>query len=159
MPIKNYTTSQSEESTVGRIMGSLAAKGARQVSITYDDQNRPSAISFMILFENYPIPFRLPCNFEGVFRSLRKQYKTWQGKNRFENNPESTAQARRVAWRIIQDWVEAQMALIEAEQASLAEVFLPYAQTNGQSVFKAFTDTLRPDRALTSGEGLETGPN
>jgi hypothetical protein len=159
MPIKNYTTSQNEESTVGKIMGLLAAKGARQVSISYDEQNRPQAISFLILFQNSPIPFKLPCNFEGVYRSQLRDCQTELKKRRFKANRESVAQSRRIAWRIIQDWVEAQMALIEAEQASLAEVFLPYAQTNGQSVFKAFIDTLRPDRALESGEGQETGPN
>ena len=32
----------------------------------------------------------------------------------------------RVAWRITKNWVEAQMAFIEAKQAELSQVFLPY---------------------------------
>ena len=39
-------------------------------------------------------------------------------------------QAQKVAWRIIKDWVEAQMAIVEAQMADVAEVFLPYAVTN-----------------------------
>jgi hypothetical protein len=48
-------------------------------------------------------------------------------------------QAARIAWRIVKDWVEAQLAIIEAEMASRPEVFLPYAQTNtGETIFQRF---------------------
>jgi hypothetical protein len=36
-------------------------------------------------------------------------------------------QAVRTAWRIVKDWVEAQMALVETQMVTTAEVFLPYA--------------------------------
>ena len=46
-------------------------------------------------------------------------------------------QALRVSWRIIKEWVEAQMAIIEAGQAELSEVFLPYAVTkDGDTVYQ-----------------------
>lgn len=49
----------------------------------------------------------------------------------------SNDQARRVAWRILKTWVEAQIAIIEAQLASLAEIMLPYAITkNGNTLFK-----------------------
>jgi hypothetical protein len=39
----------------------------------------------------------------------------------------------------VKDWVEAQLALVEAQQAQLAEVFLPYAvMRGGQTAFQAF---------------------
>lgn len=130
MPIKNYTTSVAEDKTVGEIMGLLASKGARQIQVVYDEKARPSGVSFMLLIDNFPVPFKLPCNFEGVFNSLLAGYKDYSAKSRFKNNPESMAQSRRIAWRIIKDWVAAQMALIEAEQATLPQVFLPYAVMN-----------------------------
>ena len=34
-------------------------------------------------------------------------------------------QANRTAWRIIKEWILAQMALIETEMVSVEEVFLP----------------------------------
>ena len=37
-------------------------------------------------------------------------------------------QATRVAWRIVKDWLAAQLAMIEAGLVDLEEVFLPYAQ-------------------------------
>ena len=46
-------------------------------------------------------------------------------------------QARRVAWRIVRDWVEAQMAIVELEMAKVDQVFLPYARTpNGQTLYE-----------------------
>jgi hypothetical protein len=151
MPIKNYTTSISEEKTVGEIMGLLAAKGARSIQVVYDDQSRPQGISFVLLIHNLPIPFRLPCNFEGVHKSLAAGYSRESARRRWERNPMNLNQSRRIAWRIIKDWVAAQMALIEAEQASLAQVFLPYAIPNEKSkltVFDQFIDQISKQKQL-----------
>lgn len=43
----------------------------------------------------------------------------------------------RTSWRIIKDWVEAQMAITEAGLADVAEVFLPYAITKGTTLYKS----------------------
>ncbi len=46
-------------------------------------------------------------------------------------------QAVRTAWRIVKDWVEAQMALVETKMASTTEVFLPYAiGRDGKTMFQ-----------------------
>ena len=150
--IKNYTTSIDEDKTVGEIMGLLAGKGARSIRIDYDELNRPSAVSFILTLQDWPVPFRLPCNFEGVFKVLVGAYKDRHAKFRFERDPKSKAQSRRVAWRIIKDWVAAQIALIEADQASLAQVFLPYAVVNQQSgvtMFDQFMLQVTSQKALT----------
>ena len=50
----------------------------------------------------------------------------------------TTEQAARVARRIVKDWIEAQLALVEAEQAEMVEVFLPYAQDQtGQTPYES----------------------
>ena len=151
MPIKNYTTAIAEDKTVGEIMGLLAGKGARSIQINYDQQNRPDAVSFILALPGgFPVPFRLPCNFDGVFKSLARNYKDRGARQRFERNPESMVQARRVAWRIIKDWVAAQLALVEAEQAQMAEVFLPYAvHESGQTMFQRFVENQT--KALPAG--------
>jgi hypothetical protein len=153
--IKNYTTSVSEEKTVGEIMALLAGKGARQIFIDYDEQGRPKGVSFIVAIKQnaddpgVPVPFKLPCNFEGVFRALASRYKSYHDKSRFERNPESRAQARRVAWRIIKDWIDSQMALVEAEQATLAQVFLPYAVSNeGVTMFERFLEQVNRQKSL-----------
>lgn len=48
-------------------------------------------------------------------------------------------QAERVAWRIVKDWVEAQMAILESEMVHMDEIFLPYMVNNsGQTFFQAY---------------------
>ena len=46
-------------------------------------------------------------------------------------------QARRVAWRIVFHWIDAQLAMIAAGLVRFEEVFLPYAQdAEGVTVFE-----------------------
>jgi len=149
--IKNYTTEVSEEKTVGEIVGLLSGKGARSVRIDYDEQNRPSAVSFILLIESLPIPFKLPCNFEGVMKAISREFARHSTRYRWERKPSSIEQSRRVAWRIIKDWVAAQMALIEAEQANMAQVFLPYAIPNEKtqlSVYDQFMQQILNQKQL-----------
>ena len=158
MPIKNYTTEVSEERTVGEIMGLLAGKGARSIQVIYDERGRPNGVSFMLIIQEMPIPFKLPCNFDGVFRALANGYKDRYAKARFERNPANKDQARRIAWRIVKDWVAAQLALIEAEQATLAQVFLPYCVMSGAGLGEAvtmydrFLEEVSHQKALGAGE-------
>lgn len=119
MPIKNYTTKLNVNEIVGRIMGLLGARGARQINIRYDSQGVPDGIQFILMIDSVPIPFRLPCNVIGVEKAIRKQDKHFRA-------PRTQQHFQSVAWAIVRDWVEAQLALVEAEQASLAQVFLPY---------------------------------
>ena len=128
-------------------MGLLASKGARSIQINYDDRGRCSGVSFMLSIENILVPFKLPCNFEGVRKAMQKECKTWRTKNQLNSVND---QIRRIAWRIVKDWVAAQMALIEAEQACLAQVFLPYVSYNdGTTAFDRFMLSVSdPQRAL-----------
>lgn len=130
MAILNYTTKISPAKTVGEIQEILAKHGACSVSTDFE-KGLPIAIRFSVPFGEEILNFRLPSNCQGVYRamckdsSVPKQYKTQE-------------QSQRVAWRIVKDWVEAQLAVIEAGLASLPEVFLPYALApNGQTLFEA----------------------
>jgi hypothetical protein len=53
---------------------------------------------------------------------------------RAETEKRLRAQAARTAWKLIQDWVELQMALIKMRQAEFLQVFLPYVW-NGKKTF------------------------
>lgn len=49
--------------------------------------------------------------------------------------------ARRVAWRILKDWIEAQAAIIEAGMATFDDVLLPYMLApGGQTVYELYAD-------------------
>jgi hypothetical protein len=156
--IKNYTTTVPENRTVMEIQELLAGKGARSISVDYDDERRPDAVSFVIAFDNFPIPFRLPCNFKGVHRFLAKNQpaRSSHRKRIRTDDEESVLQSRRIAWRIIKDWVAAQIALIEAEQATLAQVFLPYAvvhEGHAQiTMYDRFLGEVSKQKALGRGD-------
>ena len=46
--------------------------------------------------------------------------------------------AERVAWRIVRDWLDAQLALIETQQATADQVLLPYrVLEGGRTVYEA----------------------
>lgn len=129
MPIANYTTSIKTEKTVGEIQGMLARAGAASVLFEFDGP-LVTAISFRLLYKGEMISFRLPANLQNIYNVLR-------------NDPgvprklRTTEQASKVAWRIIKDWLRAQLAIVEAEQADMIEVFLPYAQNpaTGETVY------------------------
>lgn len=57
---------------------------------------------------------------------LGKQWKA----GKVERRHTSMQHATRVAWRIIKDWIEAQLAIVEAGMVDMAEVFLPYQLVN-----------------------------
>lgn len=118
MPILNYTTTINADKSISEIQRLLGKAGASSVMVEYQ-HGEPNAIVFEVHAFSRRLRFLLPANWRGVQRRLTedgvaKKYLT-------------EAHARRVAWRIIKDWCEVQMALIDSGQAELAEVFLPYA--------------------------------
>lgn len=131
MPILNYTTTIDAHRTVSEIMALLSKAGARQASIDYEE-GEPVALVFTLGVRGVPVQFRLPSRHEGVLRALEAS----KAERRFK----TPAQARRVAWRIVKDWTEAQLAIVEAEVAQIHEVFLPYAiTTDGRTVAERLT--------------------
>lgn len=130
MSILNYSTKIEARKTVGELQEILAKAGCRKILIDYSEQGEPDAVTFVILVNEQPVYYTLPCNVAGVLRSMQKDSK-------IPRKLLTTEQGRRVAWRIIKDWSLAQLAIIEAGQAQLAEVFLPYAQHQGTTLFKA----------------------
>ena len=125
MPIKNYTTEISFIKSIGQIQGSLVAHGAEAIMINYGTDKIPGSLSFSIGTKQGKLGFRLPANIPGVLRAMEKQ-----GLSARYTNPNHAA---RVGWRIVKDWVEAQMAILEAEMVSIEEIFLPYLLTDGKN--------------------------
>jgi hypothetical protein len=130
MPILNYTTKIDPLKTITEIQVILAKAGARTINIDFDDTGQPQAVSFMVNVMDNWLNFRLPSNHAGVWNVLSDDPAVPRAMKTEE-------QARRVAWRITKDWVAAQMAIIDARQAELAEVFLPYAvMPTGKTLFQ-----------------------
>lgn len=127
MPILNYTTKITPEKTVAEIQGRLVKNGARQVSFAYSDDGLLTGLNFQMFMDGVPIFFSLTPNVKGVLSAMQKD-----GVQRAFLTVEH---ATRVAWRIEKDWLEAQLAKIEAGLASPIQLLLPYAVTADGSTF------------------------
>ena len=78
--------------------------------------------------------FSLPINADAVFEILTRD-------RVMKTNPAARMQqANRTAWRIIKEWILAQMALIETEMVTVEEVFLPYMLTGKQTLYQALSN-------------------
>ena len=129
MGILNYTTSIDSEKTILEIQKCLVKHGAMKITTDYKD-GIPCAVTFCLMIKENMVGFALPANHSGVLRAMKKDLKVGRS---FCNE----AQAQRTSWRIVKDWVEAQMAIVEAELADMAEVFLPYAVTkDGNTLYQ-----------------------
>ena len=149
MPILNYTTEIQPKRSALEVQTLLAMKGVQRVSVDYDQEGQPTAVEFAITVHKQPVYFRMPCNVEGVFTALSKS----KDKNLLRKH-RTREHARRVAWRIIKDWVEVQLAFVEAGQAEMAEVFLPYAiDSEGQTLYALFKESKQ--KQLTAGVVVE----
>ena len=121
MAILNYTTKISIEKTIMEIQKCLVEHGATKIVCDYEGVV-PIALTFCLPLNDTFIAFLLPANYDGVLSALQKQH-------RVPKKLKTKEQALRVSWRILKDWVEAQMALVESQLADITEVFLPYSIT------------------------------
>lgn len=144
MAILNYTTKIKPERSVAEIQKKLAAFGASSIMVDYED-GTPSSLSFNISAiykgEAMNMAYRLPVNAEGVLEALKNA--------KVQRSYQTIEHARSVAWRILKDWVESQLAIIEAGLAAPAQVLLPYAiAPDNRTLFDHFAEN--PQKLLSA---------
>ena len=134
MAIKNYTTTINVNKTIGEIQVILSKHGATAIMTEYNNGN-VTGLSFKIMTLRGELGIRLPSNTDRVLQVLKNQRKNNnQVKDTFE-------QANKVAWRIIKDWVDAQMAILETEMVEMEQIFLPYVLNNkGKTLYQEFKE-------------------
>jgi hypothetical protein len=137
MALLNYTTSIAPEKTLKEIERALVAHGAKGVMTAYGADKQPESLAFIVPTAYGDRSFRLPANVAGVEAVLKAQHRKGKVEKRFATRE----QAARVAWRITKDWVEAQLAIVEAGMVTIDEVMFPY-MLDGQdrTVFQVFRD-------------------
>jgi hypothetical protein len=121
MPLLNYTTTIDESKTVQEIQKLLAGAGAVAMRTEFDKTGAITAVSFEIPTSYGMQNYSLPANVDGVLGVMEKQKK--EGKTR---RAVSRAQATRAAWRIVKDWLEAQLALVESNQVTVDQIMMPH---------------------------------
>lgn len=139
MPILNFTTKIDAWKTVNEIQQILSRHNITHFSIK-NEGTFPVALAFTIDYNDQPMNFLLPCNHAGVLRCLKSDRKVPMSSKNEE-------QALRTSWRIVKNWVEAQLAIVQAELAPIQEVFMPYLVINAQG------DTL--SKKILYGDGMK----
>lgn len=151
MGLLNYSTSIEVAQSVREITEILVSGGASAIMTDYDGARNMVALSFKVQTPKGDIYFKLPADPRPVSQIINEQTEkrvTRHGMygrttrravpSKFKNDMD---QARRVAWRILKDWIEAQMALIEVGMVKIHQVFLPYAiMKDGRTVFEMTED-------------------
>lgn len=141
MPLLNYTTQVNAEKTASEVQRMLARAGARAIMAEYDD-GHIKGVAFQIQTSFGLQQFHLPVNVEACLAVLKRDSDRWK-KTPGPVIPKKYAtfeQAERVAWRIMKDWLEAQLAIIATEMVTFDQVMLPYMYQNGKTVYELVID-------------------
>jgi len=147
----NYSTAIAAVKTVAECQELLAEAGAASVAVHYENRE-PAGLSFQLVTPHGRRSFTLPVNVGGVRSVITRMLR--------ENPPHvsraaldklATRQhAVNVAWRVVRDWLEANLALIAAEMAAIDEIMLPYLHVDGDmTLWQAYRE--REQAALLPG--------
>lgn len=155
--LKNYTSEVPADRSISYIEKTLAQHGAAMIVKMYGDDGEVTAIAFEIECKGKKLAFRLPSQIDACAKTLEANLPR---RARPETVRKVGEQAARTAWKILADWVDAQMAMIDLAQVEMLEVFLPYAynaarqQTYFQSIkergFKALLPASPSDTSCSA---------
>ena len=106
----------------------------------YNEDGITSSLAFKCFVNEQLISFKLPMEEEKILKVFENEYKEGKLSKKYADNVE---QARRTGWRIIKNWIDAQMALIEIHIVTFEEVFLPYMydEKNDETLFDKLKKT------------------
>ncbi len=140
--LKNYSTSIKAAKTIAEIENILATNGATGIMKEYDSEGIVKLLYFIIETKQGNITYKLPCDnlrIRQALIDLKKAKKIDLSAKKVQ----SLEHATNVGWRIIKDWLYAQLSLIRIEMTSFEQIFLPYAfdpRTN-QTFFEKIKDS------------------
>lgn len=149
MFLKNYTTDVPVHRTIAEIDRVLMRCGVTGILKEFGPNETVTSITFKITGPTGPVTIRLPADEERATEALWRDYagkeiskdgKTcWDARKR-KKRVDFAVQGQRVAWRIVKDWVEIQLSMVELGQAEFLQVFLPYVYDGKRTFFAAMKD-------------------
>lgn len=151
MSVLNYTTTIAASKTISEVQALLAKHGAGRIAVDYRD-GEPSGLTFSLTTPHGPRLFTLPVDVDAMHRLLVAESRSGRLKGgKSKTVMESREQAERVAWRVIKDWLAAQLALVQTEMAAIDQVMLPYLQVDSERTLYAAYRERENLLALTAG--------
>lgn len=152
--LKNYTSNVPVSQTIYRIEQTLIKCGVLGITKEYGPEGEVSAVRFHIPIMGKEATIRLPADKEKAQDALWLDYADgaeltpdgksmafdWNNRKR-KKRADFSDQAERTAWKIIQDWIECQMSMIQMQQAETAEVFMPYIWDGRATIYARVKDS------------------
>lgn len=121
MNLKNYTSEVSASRSMALIEEYLVKAGATDISKKYADGVCSSVVFRMVVNGNalfFQLPAKVQACFDVFWRDRVKKTK--------QDREYVLAQSQRTAWKILHDWVQIQLSMIQLEQVEAIQVFLSY---------------------------------
>lgn len=132
--LKNYTSTVSVRQSISNIEHKLAVHGASSISKWFDDCGCTAGLCFVLSSNGKTMTYKVPANVDKVEkRFLAKRSRpprTKEGKEKLRK------QAERTAWKIMSDWIDIQLSLIEMDQVEASEIFLPYLFDGNETYYE-----------------------
>lgn len=123
--IKNFSTEIPVSRTIAEIEKMLPKYGATHIMKEYDGET-PMMLVFAIVTEHGNMSVRLPVHPDKVLSVFKLQVSNGLLPRKYWDGDWAKEQAHRVAWRIIKDWLDAQLTLLNIQMVKIEEIFLPY---------------------------------
>jgi hypothetical protein len=133
----NYTTTIDADKSAMECLHLLRKHGASHVGIAFGGAGEPDGIEFVIATPWGPQQFSLSVNAAGTQKALMKAWRDRRVERRY-TTPE---QAARVAWRVMRDWLESQLALYEAGLVDLPQALAGFMRVEpGKTLWAAVVE-------------------
>ncbi len=149
MFLKNFTSEVPVPKTIDRIERVLIRCGVSGIMKEYvGTKGEIAAITFQIDAPAGKITIRLPADKQKAMDALWLDYADgdkltltgdaiyWNSRKK-KKRADFAEQAARTAWKLVQDWIEVQMSMIEMKQADVLQVFLPYVFDGKRTYYEA----------------------
>ena len=130
-PLYMETTKKETEEKSAEIASMLKNYGLTKYMHDYEDGEIIGCV-FGIRIDDKNVPIKLPVRWEALWIMAQN------GQTRYIKDE---AQARRVAWRQVHRWIQAQLAMVDTGSVEMAEIFLPYMIVKGnKTLYEHMTD-------------------
>lgn len=140
MFIKNYTSETPAHITIGRIEQRLIACGVNGITKEYSGSGKIAAIVFHLNLDGKRNSVRLPADETAVQKSLHADWMAQSPKSK-KTVADFADQAERTAWKLMQDWTEVQLTMVQLQKKDFREVFLAYLWDGERTFFQQIVDS------------------
>jgi hypothetical protein len=122
--VKAAATTVSVEKSQEDLLKILRRYGARQFGVDESPDGKEASVTFRITHGGRDLPVQLRVEVDAVYNAMYKGQPVWyRGKNRAQAWRE---QAKRTAWRLLVDWLDAACSTTAIGVQSVEEVFLAH---------------------------------